>query len=187
MEHTNEDIGKVNNVQELKSFYDEIYQDLTKDFEQEEKERLSVLKEKIESSDNIEDKHNYYKLLDDSVLQKYATEKQSEMTDDRKAYWRRIDNMYKDYIEKFPLDHYLAQKKGEEIMSIDYNMDPIKFGELRELNDWGKEVWKNIQYLGLSYDELTEHDKESLQEFLKVKSQEEVQDKISELLKELGM
>lgn len=180
-------IGEVQNADKLKQFYDEIFQELTNDFDSEEKNNLTSLKQKIESSDNSEDKEKYYKFLDSSIAQKYAYEsQQQDMTDDRKIYWARLDNLYKEYKEKFPLDYYLAQKKGEEIMSIDYNMDPIKFGEMRELNDWGKEVYKNVQYLGLTYDDLTEHDKESLQTFLKLENQEQVQQKISELLEELG-
>lgn len=181
-------IGEIQNADKLKQFYDEIFQDLTNDFDNEEKDNLVSLKEKIESSDNNEDKEKYYKFLDSSIAQKYVYESQQEtpMTDDRKIYWERVDNMYKEYREKFPLDYYLAQKKGEEIMSIDYKMDPIKFGELRELTDWGKEVWKNVQFLGLNYDDLTEHDKESLQTFLKLEDQEQVKQKISELLDELG-
>ena len=180
-----QDIGQIQNTTELKKFYEDIYQDLTKDFEEDEKAKLSELKQKIENSDNLEDKAKYYQLLDHSIMQKYEEEKKSEMTRDREIYWKRIDNMYASYREKFPLDYYLAQKKGEEIMSIDYEMDPIKFGEWRELNDWGKEVLKNVQFLGLSFSDLTDHDKESLRIHLKLENMEELEKRVTEIVAEL--
>lgn len=180
-----QDIGQIQNTTELKKFYEDIYQDLTKDFEEDEKAKLSELKQKIENSDNLEDKAKYYQLLDHSIMQKYEEEKKSEMTRDREIYWKRIDNMYASYREKFPLDYYLAQKKGEEIMSIDYEMDPIKFGEWRELNDWGKEVLKNVQFLGLGFSDLTDHDKESLRIHLKLENMEELEKRVTEIVAEL--
>ena len=110
----------------------------------------------------------------------------NEMDPDRKAYWNRMDEIQKQYASSAPLDFYFAQKKGEEIMEIDYNADPIKWGEWRELNEFGKEVWKNVKFLALRFEQLTDHDKECLKTFLKLENLEQVEEKINEQLREMG-
>ena len=172
----------------IDDLYETVFQELTTDMSVEEKTKLVELRDKLQTEGSEMDKKKYYTLLDDSIYSKYLEERANKniMTDDRKAHWERLDKLYEEAKKKAPLDFYLAQQKGEEIMSIDYNADPIKFGEWRELNDFGKEVWKNIQYLALKYDELTEHDKECLQVFLKLNNQQEVEDKVNQQLKEMG-
>jgi hypothetical protein len=141
----------------------------------------------------------YYENLFKSLMQKISNPETKDlvtrlrekaeknvMDADRKAYWDRMDDIQKQYSENAPLDFYFAQKKGEEIMSIDYNADPIKWGEWRELNEFGKEVWKNVNFLALRYDQLTDHDRECLKTYLKLESLEQVEERINELLKEMG-
>lgn len=150
-------------------------------------------------STHEEKDEKYYENLFNSLMNKIATQDEKDlvtrlkekaenniMDDDRKAYWDRMDDIQKQYADNSPLDFYLAQKKGEEIMSIDYNQDPFKWAEWRELNEFGKEVWKNVQFLALRFDQLTEHDKESLKTFLKLETLEQVEEKINELLKDMG-
>jgi hypothetical protein len=141
----------------------------------------------------------YYENLFQSLMQKITSTEQkdlvtrlkekaekNEMDDDRKAYWNRIDEIQKQYADSSPLDFYIKQKMGEEIMSIDYNADPFKWAEWRELNDFGKEVWKNVNYLALRYDQLTDHDRESLKTYLKLESLEQVEQRINDLLNDMG-
>jgi len=155
-----------------------------------------------QESDNKESEikdDEYYENLFKSLMQKISNPEtkdlvtvlrekaeKNEMDSDRRAYWDRMDDIQKQYAESSPLDFYFAQKKGEEIMAIDYNADPIKWGEWRELNEFGKEVWKNVNFLALRFDQLTEHDKESLKTFLKLENLEQVEEKINELLREIG-
>ena len=153
----------------------------------------------VENDENETKDDTYYESLFNSLMQKISNPETKDlvtrlkekadknvMDADRKAYWDRMDDIQKQYAEKSPLDFYFAQKKGEEIMSIDYNADPIKWGEWRELNEFGKEVWKNVNYLALRFDQLTEHDKESLKTYLKLETIDQVEERINELLREMG-
>ena len=195
-ETVNNDIGQLtddafcinNGDRSVEELYEQVFQELTTEMTTENKEKLIELRDKLQNEGTEEDKKRYYTLLDDSIYAKYLSERADKniMTEDRKAHWERLDRLYEDAKNKAPLDFYLAQKKGEEIMSIDYNSDPIKFAEWRELNDFGKEVWKNVQFLALRYDDLTEHDRESLKVFLKLDNLTQVEEKINEQLKEMG-
>lgn len=174
-----------NTIEEL---YEKVFQELTTDMSIENKEKLIELRDKLQSEGSDEDKKKYYTLLDDSIYTKYLEERADKniMTQDRKTHWEKLDKLYEEAKKKAPLDFYLAQKKGEEIMSIDYNADPIKFAEWRELNDFGKEVWKNVQFLALRYTELSEHDRECLKVFLKLDNFTQVEEKINQQLQEMG-
>lgn len=177
-----------NNDNTIQELYEQVFDELTTDMTTENKDKLIELRHKLQSEGSEEDKKKYYTLLDDSIYAKYLAERADKniMNDDRKAHWERLDRLYEEAKKKAPLDFYLAQQKGEEIMAIDYNADPIKFGEWRELNDFGKEVWKNVQYLALRYDDLSEHDRECLKVFLKLDNLIQVEEKINEQLKEMG-
>jgi len=194
--NTTNDIGQLtdsafcinNNDNTIEELYEQVFEELTTDMTAENKDKLIELRNKLQTEGSDDDRKKYYTLLDDSIYAKYLEERANKniMTDDRKAHWERLDKLYEEAKKKAPLDFYLAQQKGEEIMSIDYNADPIKFGEWRELNDFGKEVWKNVQYLALRYDDLTEHDRECLKVFLKLDNLTQVEEKINEKLKEMG-
>lgn len=190
------DIGQItdsafcinNNDKTIQDLYEKVFEELTTDMPTENKEKLIELRHKLQTEGSDDDKKKYYTLLDDSIYAKYLEERANKniMTEDRKSHWNRLDRLYEEAKKKAPLDFYLAQQKGEEIMAIDYNADPIKFGEWRELNDFGKEVWKNVQYLALRYEDLSEHDRECLKVFLKLDNITQVEEKINEQLKEMG-
>ena len=160
---------------------------------------IAHTEDSTQNIENTEEKDEaYYENLFNSLMQKISNNEvkdlvtrlkekaeKNEMDEDRKAYWDRIDEIQKQYAESAPLDFYIKQKMGEEIMSIDYNADPFKWAEWRELNDFGKEVWKNVNYLALRYDQLTDHDRESLKTYLKLDSLEQVEQRINELLHEM--
>jgi hypothetical protein len=184
-----DDIFCVNNPDNtIEELYEQVFQELTSDMSIENKEKLLELRDKLQSDGSDEDKKKYYTLLDDSIYTKYLEERADKniMTQDRKTHWEKLDKLYEEAKKKAPLDFYLAQKKGEEIMSIDYNADPIKFAEWRELNDFGKEVWKNVQFLALRYTDLSEHDRECLKVFLKLDNFTQVEEKINQQLQEMG-
>jgi hypothetical protein len=166
-------------------------------FAHEEKDIVNIT---TEQSNQPEEKNDaYYENLFNSLMKKITNTEtkdlitrlkekaeKNDMDPDRKAYWDRMNDIQRQYAESAPLDFYFAQKKGEEIMEIDYNADPIKWGEWRELNEFGKEVWKNVNFLALHFEQLTDHDKECLKTFLKLENLEQVEEKINEQLKEMG-
>jgi hypothetical protein len=108
--------------------------------------------------------------------------KHSKMTEDRKLYWQQMDELISEYVRSNPIDYYFSQKRGEEIMSIDYD-NPREQCKRNELFEYGREVWKDIKFNGISYDELTHHEIECLKVHLDTN---DVKGKIEEYLNSLN-
>lgn len=87
------------------------------------------------------------------------TDKMNEM------YWKKMDDILDMYKKTNPKKYELAQKKGEEIMSFDYN-NPKEFTENRDMIEYGKKVYVDVTFNGLTEDSLSEYDIKSLKCFL---------------------
>lgn len=106
---------------------------------------------------------NYFKMMtQNSVYDGPANDyKHQKMSEDRKAYWENMDRLISDFVKQNPVDHYLAQKRSEEIFNVDYD-DPVAQCKRNELNAYGKEVWKDVRFNEIPFEELTEHEVECL-------------------------
>ncbi len=127
---------------------------------------------------------NYFKIISEKSHYEGPQNnyKHSKMTDDRKLYWQQMDEVISEYIKQNPIDYHLSQKRGEEIMSIDYD-NPREQCKRNELFEYGKEVWKDIKFNGISYDDLTEHEVECLKVHLDT---DDVKGKIEEYMNNLN-
>lgn len=127
---------------------------------------------------------NYFKMM--TVNSAYDgpenNYKHSKMSEERKLYWQQMDEMISEYVKKNPIDYFFSQKRGEEIMSIDYD-NPREQCKRNELFEYGKEVWKDIKFNGISYDELTPHELECLKVHLDTN---DVKAKIDEYMNNLN-
>lgn len=127
---------------------------------------------------------NYFKILTQSSAYDTPTNdfKHSKMTTDRQKYWEQMDSLISDYVKSNPIDYYFAQKRGEEIMSIDYD-NPREQCKRNELFEYGKEVWKDVKFNGIIYEDLTEHEIECLKIHLDT---DDIKGKIYEYLNSLN-
>lgn len=96
----------------------------------------------------------------DNEEKKSATQTMNDM------YWKQMDMILSEYKKQNPESFELAQKKGEEIMSFDYK-NPEEFVKKRDMKEYGKKVYKDVTYNGLTKEELSEYDLESLEEYVK--------------------
>ncbi len=127
---------------------------------------------------------NYFKIITQSSVYDAPNDsfRHSKMPEERKIYWQQMDEIISEYIKQNPADYYLSQKRGEEIMSIDYD-NPREQCKRNELFEYGREVWKDVRFNGISYDTLTEHEIECLKVHLNT---DDVRGKIDEYLASLN-
>lgn len=85
-----------------------------------------------------------------------------EMND---MYWKNMDMILEAYKKENYEAYLLAQKKGEELMSFDYN-NPHKHIEDIECKEYGKKIHRDIVYNGLENKDLDEYDRKCLKIFL---------------------
>jgi len=94
-----------------------------------------------------------------------SVEKKSVAREMNEMYWKNMDVILDGYKKENQEAFLLAQKKGEEIMSFDYN-NPEKYIEQTENNEYGKKIYRDIIYNGLEEKDLDEYDKKCLRIFL---------------------
>lgn len=95
----------------------------------------------------------------------YHEEKKSVTREMNEMYWKNMDVILDGYKKENQEAFLLAQKKGEEIMSFDYN-NPEKYIEETESKEYGKKIYRDITYNGLEEKDLDEYDKKCLRIFL---------------------
>ena len=94
-----------------------------------------------------------------------SVEKKSVAREMNEMSWKNMDVILDGYKKENQEAFLLAQKKGEEIMSFDYN-NPEKYIEQTENNEYGKKIYRDIIYNGLEEKDLDEYDKKCLRIFL---------------------
>lgn len=92
-------------------------------------------------------------------------EKKSVTREMNEMYWKNMDVILDGYKKENQEAFLLAQKKGEEIMSFDYN-NPEKYIEETESKEYGNKIYRDIIYNGLEEKDLDEYDKKCLRIFL---------------------
>jgi hypothetical protein len=127
---------------------------------------------------------NYFKLITQSSVYDGVNNdfKHSKMSPESKIYWAQMDELISEYVKNNPIDYYFAQKRGEEMMNIDYD-NPREQCKRNELFEYGREVWKDIKFNGILYEDLTEHEIECLKVHLDTN---DIQGKINEYLSSLN-
>jgi len=90
---------------------------------------------------------------------KSITQQMNEM------YWEQMDSMLDIYKKANPEKFALAQKKGEEIMSFDYN-NPQQYIKNREMIEYGKKIYRDVTYNGFGREDLSEYEIECLKMYL---------------------
>jgi hypothetical protein len=92
-------------------------------------------------------------------------EKKSVTREMNEMYWKNMDVILDKYKKENYHTYLLAQKKGEEIMSFDYN-NPEKYLDEVESKEYGKKIIRDITYNGLEENDLDEYDKKCLKIYL---------------------
>jgi hypothetical protein len=92
-------------------------------------------------------------------------DKKSVTREMNEMYWKNMDMILDIYKKENHEAYLLAQKKGEELMSFDYN-NPHKYLEEVESKEYGKKIHRDIVYNGLSRQDLDEYDTKCLKIYL---------------------
>lgn len=92
-------------------------------------------------------------------------EKKSATREMNDMYWKNMDTIIDAYKKENYEAYLLAQKKGEELMTFDYN-NPHKYIEDIESKEYGKKIHRDIVYNGLENKDLDEYDRKCLKIFL---------------------
>jgi len=108
--------------------------------------------------------------MDDEKKPITATRLMNEMN------WKQMDMFLEQYKKENPEKYERAQKKGEEIMSFDYER-PYDYVNEREMKEFGSKIYRDVNYLGMKEEELSKYELDCLKKFLNT-------DDLSELFNE---